>query len=406
MSVYKFIPVDYYNISAVESWLADMARSGYFICRFRRSFAEFEKGEPQEARYRLEPAVGKNRKSVSEMREQFEKSGWEYITSYRSYFDLYAAADESAEELHTDPVVQSYTFDAVGRHAGSAAAFFLIATLAVLVILAAGYFISDWPILLAVENTFTLQLLLILAYIIAGIRLLDEWKGFRQLKKQLKNGIAMAHETDYKKSLLPRLLTDLAALAAAVLACLVVSVYLTGSWTKDLSAAQMTESLPDFCLLEELEGNGTKLDYYGSDGISQYNTISRNWSFLAPVRYNLSQGATAENRNWKNESLAYSPSLQIQYYRLRFSWMSDLLLEDLIERYTVHHYVSAGLTRQEVSAPGLDRIVLVEDGANTSFLFCRNGKTVIMMQYYGEAVLSDYLGQIAEMAAAQPAGSR
>lgn len=395
MSTYKIIPVSFYDIPAIEGWLSENAAKGWFLVRFRRSFAEFEKGEPQTARYRIEPAVAKNRKAAEEQRDALEQGGWNFITPYRNYFHVYASADDAAEEPHTDPAVQSLTYDAVCRRSGSAAAFFVIATLAILSILIAGYAISDWPVLLAVESTFTVQLLLILVYILLAIRLLEESSGYRRLKKQLKIGFPPDRENTRKKSSLPALILNLAALALAALTCALVLKTLSGGRTRDIPTAQQTGSIPDFILLEDMERPGLKLG--GSlAGADLNNTITYNWSFLAPVSCQVSQSGTYTDRTWESSSLEYSPSLQIRYYELRYTWLSVPLLEDLLYRYAEHALYGASLTRQDRDIPGLKRAVTLSDGAGTSFLFACSGRKVIMMQYYGEENLEDQLPAVAD----------
>ena len=76
--VYKLTPVREYDIAGVESWLEDMARRGLYLKKFRPLFCTFERGEPGEVRYRLEP----HRRVLDDelpqsMLELYEQFGWE-----------------------------------------------------------------------------------------------------------------------------------------------------------------------------------------------------------------------------------------------------------------------------------------------------------------------------------------
>lgn len=81
----KWIPVDSYNITAIEEWLAEMARSGLRLVKIGRDWASFEKMDPGRLSYHIEPK-GEDEK---EDRKAYEELGWSYLCDMGGTFDVY-----------------------------------------------------------------------------------------------------------------------------------------------------------------------------------------------------------------------------------------------------------------------------------------------------------------------------
>ena len=62
-------------------------------------------------RYRLEPQSYWDTSIDYEKNEAYAQMGWEFVDTVTRYYYIYRAADPETEELHTDPVTQSYVFD-------------------------------------------------------------------------------------------------------------------------------------------------------------------------------------------------------------------------------------------------------------------------------------------------------
>lgn len=72
----------------------------------------FRRGKPADLRYRLEPT---GRLWTRESKDYCRELGWDYLGQAGQYFELYANPDPEAPELHSDPVVQSYALDLLGK---------------------------------------------------------------------------------------------------------------------------------------------------------------------------------------------------------------------------------------------------------------------------------------------------
>ena len=106
--VKKWLPYELYDAAGLEDWLGQMAAQGLHLVRCGPYRAVFRPGEPApgvrcrlEAQgfYEIEP----------DKNQVYAQSGWEYVTTLRSFYLIFRAADPAAPELHTDPVTQSYT---------------------------------------------------------------------------------------------------------------------------------------------------------------------------------------------------------------------------------------------------------------------------------------------------------
>lgn len=107
----RIVPYSGYDVPAIEFWLEEMARRGLHLDTFVGQYALFNKGEPAEVRYRLEPWAD-TAVLDDEMKSLYEAAGWEYVQKIMNeHFHLWRSIRPDARELHDDPIVQSYGFE-------------------------------------------------------------------------------------------------------------------------------------------------------------------------------------------------------------------------------------------------------------------------------------------------------
>ena len=124
-TVYKLRPSDYWRIGEHESWFADMAARGFHLKKMGMQFVQFAKGEPKKMKYRID--VSMKKKISPEQIQMYADSGWDYVTSYKSFHVFSSPVELSAAELHTDPVEQSYTIKELDKKLALNAGFVAIA---------------------------------------------------------------------------------------------------------------------------------------------------------------------------------------------------------------------------------------------------------------------------------------
>ena len=98
----RMSPYSLWEIDAVEGWLDDMATRGYLLerCTHNNRFV-FLKAEPRTARHRID-VLDDERADTQARREEYRDFGWEYVTTFMEYLDIYRATREDAVELNTD----------------------------------------------------------------------------------------------------------------------------------------------------------------------------------------------------------------------------------------------------------------------------------------------------------------
>lgn len=102
MKCTRTCPYSLWEIDAIEGWLDDMATRGYLLerCKPTNRFV-FLKTEPCSARHRID--VLEDEHADAQMRqEEYRDFGWEYVTNFMNYLDVYRATREDAVELNTD----------------------------------------------------------------------------------------------------------------------------------------------------------------------------------------------------------------------------------------------------------------------------------------------------------------
>lgn len=95
--------VNIYDITQMEAYFTHMASKGFFVKK-ATTFTSFEKGEPKEIKYRLEPYNDMTKEPPQEMLFLYEVQGWEYVCKF-NFFHLFQSSRPDATEIHTDPIV-------------------------------------------------------------------------------------------------------------------------------------------------------------------------------------------------------------------------------------------------------------------------------------------------------------
>ena len=111
----KMLPESIYNTPAIEAWLSDQARRGWWVQRISGERAAFQRGEPGECRFRLEPQMDRPERPDEELLDLYGDMGWEFGAAYGDELYLWRSVRPDARELHTDPVAQGMAYDGLAR---------------------------------------------------------------------------------------------------------------------------------------------------------------------------------------------------------------------------------------------------------------------------------------------------
>lgn len=193
----RIIPYSIYDVPAMEGWLEKMSRKGRHFRKFTGApWAEFWEGEPRDYRYRLEPCRRKEAAPDSDTIAAYHQAGWDYVATRRDKtFHIWRSQKNTkAQELHTDPVVQSYGYDWLEKRVKRNAVINL------LVITAEALFIILWlcananvGVIISRDSNFVQQLFWVAALaIFFTYQEVSNLTFMRRLLRSLRAGVPLA----------------------------------------------------------------------------------------------------------------------------------------------------------------------------------------------------------------------
>ncbi len=120
---YRLPPCPYYDMVGIQQWLEAQAQKGLFLDPegYVLGMFQFQRGEPRDAKYRLEPIPDRSavypieaNDPEPEFLEISGAFGWEYLAKYKEFY-IYRSFDPEARELNTDPEIQAMALEEVKK---------------------------------------------------------------------------------------------------------------------------------------------------------------------------------------------------------------------------------------------------------------------------------------------------
>ena len=198
--VRKLTPVQYYDVAGAESWLAHMARRGLHLKKFRPLYCTFERGEPREVRYRLEPHLRRLDDDLPQgMLELYEEFGWEYVDEANRSILIFRTEDPGAPEPHSDPELQARGWQRLYKSARNS----FVSNIVFRLVLTAfcGYLLlgTGLPVYAFLTTSLPLLLLMeiwLLCHLFSDFR---DVNTLSALVRALKAGMPMEHRGSYPR---------------------------------------------------------------------------------------------------------------------------------------------------------------------------------------------------------------
>jgi len=357
----KLLPIDFYDVGAIESYFHDMAAEGYFIKKIG-FFAYYEKGEPKKVTYRLEPLMKEEEGPDESVVEGYLDFGWHYIcTMPNRMFYVFASYDEEPQEIHTDTFTQSYTYDYLAKKVAKSRRINIITLV------------------------FYLGIIFAIYTLILSMR---EYSKMKRLYEGLKAGISIKHRTSYKMHYGSYIMCFLLSITCIFQLCTIIYNF-KNEWTKDIT--QFADTIPSITL-DDIEKSDFIIETGVVNGVNWNNRIDYKWSELAPVMYEISQNGIVETEYWKDNSGEYSPSLKTDYYELRFKFLREPLIKNIIDYEE--------MLSEELLNTQFDYAYFVKV-KETQMLFAYKDNKVIFVRYHGYGDLKILTETIAERIMAQ-----
>lgn len=317
---HKLVPCAHYDVERIESWLTDMAAEGLHMVKepvFCGFFA-FERGDPKDVRYRLEPkqAVIDNEKPDADANALYAEYGWEYITDYGLFY-IYRSVSPDAREMNTDPQVQAVAMkgifkqligpllicimtlrNGVSRITGGIVRFFVTFGITY----AGGYFLVIFG-----------------AAVLTIIRLVH----LLRLRQKLKNDIPLDHKKPWRKQAFFSRLSKFIGWGFYIFILVVMLTQCTQGFTDNLQIGQYTDD-PPFITISDLHSDGS----YTLNNGDVYNTVAVDESFLAPVYMEWHEDANIVAPDGK----VIGGRLDVIYYKTRTPWLAEALAKEFYKR--------------------------------------------------------------------------
>lgn len=373
----RLIPCADYDIEGLQSYFEEMAAKGLHLKKdgIFAHFASFERGEPREARYRMDVKEKRNSimdddngRPTDEQIELCDEFGWEYVDSI-GVFHVFRTYDAAAPELNTDAALQSIAAKRVVRSQIDS-------------VLVLCFWLLIYPVLkldgMLLPTMFTVGTdVMLLAFII------DIWwivgsiarlVYLSRIKKRLEAGESIVRRVKRSSAryIAPRI-------AFAVLAAATVCLFITRWSEADKGRVPLEEyagELPFATIADIVPGEYERLGFPVTDGIQTRSDI------LAPVVIDFREYAAVTVSGGK----AFSGGLLIDYYetvspRLARAAAEELLLNAKLKR----HY-----TPIELADMGADMQAAYYDEVHMPTVILQKGNRVIKATLYqtGEYTIS------------------
>ncbi len=114
-TIRKLARADVYDLDGIQNWLEQMSAKGLHILQWGLFWCKFQRGDPKQVHYRLDPA--RSKEDLDEVKENYQALGWRYVCHVSSSFRLFAAEDPAAPELYNDSDSMAYAMKSVSHSA-------------------------------------------------------------------------------------------------------------------------------------------------------------------------------------------------------------------------------------------------------------------------------------------------
>ena len=378
-----FLSGNIYDIAQAEAYLSHMASKGYFVKKIG-FITSFEKLTPEKTKYLLEPAKKEHEAPEEEIISVYEARGWKYIcTAY--WFHVYQATREDAIEIQTDPISQGETFASLNKRAKYETTLYLICIGTILYTM-----LRIHPIYFRVRSIYYIsQIPTILILLYAICQSFWDYRKIKKLKQQLDAGVEMTHYDHYKPSF--RQYFSLAVPIIILAYMFFASQYNKKAYWEE-SLYTYNGKLPTISIAALETDPSFSIEYGENFEGEKISYISHHWTELSPQAYHIEEKGRLEGKKKEDYSGIYSPSMETEYYEMRFQFFAKILLGEML-RDKVDSNFHDKVQYHELNGTKFDETIIVSaDG--TQLLFARKGTKVIYIDYYGNEKLEAMVDKI------------
>ena len=369
-----------WHIGETESWLTDMASQGLHLESFGKIFAHFERGEPEDVRYRVDYTNTEYVFTIAQ-REFYAASGWEYVCELGNVRIFRSPEALNAPEIHSDTAEQSFSLRKLWKYP--------IFTLLLWGYIAVSFF-RRFSILEFVEGIIATSSIEFGLSIWAIVLLVRELLFARRLVQDLREGRAINHHADWKTRTRSQRIICIVLVALYVLYMAGILIPDARTMLRGVGALPDTGNNPLHLRLSDIETDPTleSKEFFRIRGFAHGSYVSHGWSLLASEIVTISETGIIPGEKWSADrgysttSLQYEPGISVKLYRLRFPWLTDSVLEAFCEQY--HAEYMEELLIEKTDYPGFDKLfVRSRERYSQQEVFASCGNDVVSVRYYG-----------------------
>lgn len=381
-TVRKLRPADFWKVGEHESWFSDMSQEGLHIYEIGTHFAKFKKGERKQMEYRLE--LAKDKYISNEKIDLYKENGWDYIASDR-YFHIFAAPTERKTK---EVEVHSVEYMAVLKSLQRKMLLNLLVTVGgvalILFVLYRFWFLDNTKILLLIDGGLEVTLILAVINSLYIISAFKSWWGITRVRKKFIEGELIDHHKSWELSFLYNKITYIFNIVITIIA-LIIPIY---QITKidHLTLPKEDTSLP-IVRLESIENNPHLVRKEWG------NYVSVNWSAFAPVIYETVENGEEKTGEWTDPNNTYTPIIYSNIYQLRFQFLVDPLVKDLIKESNYESNDKKIFT--ERTHEKFDHLLIHEGDKVNEFIFVKDN-AVMYISYNGQVKADVIIDQAAD----------
>lgn len=373
----RLIPCADYDIEGLQSYFEEMAAKGLHLKKdgIFAYFASFERGEPLEARYRMDVKEkrnsimdGDNGRPTDEQIELCDELGWEYVDSV-GRFHIFRTYDASAPELNTDAALQSLAAKRIVRDQVSSVLCLCFWLLIYPLLKLRGLLL---PAMFAVGTDAMLLVFIIDIWWIAGSIVRLVYLG--RIKRRLEAGESIVRRVKLSSAryIVPRA-------AFGVLTIVTICLFVARLSAAEKSRVPLDEyagELPFATIIDIVPGEYEQLGFFGKEGVQVRSDM------LAPVVIDYNERAQVIT----NGGRVFSGGLFIDYYETASHWLARAAADELL----LNARLKKGYEPIELADTGADMQAAYYDEVHMPTVILQKGSRVIKATLYqtGEYTIS------------------
>lgn len=380
----KFIFMDTSNIEKYESYFKDMAAQGLYLKEVTRLFLVFERRPAGKLNFRIDASSLPSKLKF----EEYKRRGFSYAGGRNCFHVFCTSEDNQGKELYLSPREQGRAFTDLEKQLSTN----LIFNFIILIIISAGYYVTlmDNIYLTAAEGKLFTEIIVILLFLSILLSSIKSYFTVRKKRINLERGKWLNHQKNWERKYRKNKIKVIIWIFIGLFLIFLPSI----NHLINRSYA-LTEAKTDIPLvrLSEIEKNP---DYKSQEpekilGVDLGNSISYNYSFLAPSQFEAEESGKICTQTWQGESGIYSPNIFTKYYKLSFPKLSDGLIKDIKNKY-IH---DSSIKFTEVNYAPFDKVYTAKNNEE-KYIFVKYKNILKYIKYFGNKEISDILPLIKE----------